>query len=99
MANPKFFFVACGVAWRGVWTYDVPHVSHDTIRHEYTAVRKLRREEEARRVAEEKAKSLQETARTCASEVAELRKRHRVLEVKNADLRSDVFCGVVRCYP
>lgn len=48
--------------------------------------RKLRREEEARRVAEEKTESLQETAKTGADEVTHLRKRRRELEAKNAEL-------------
>lgn len=51
------------------------------------AVRKLKREEEARRVAEEKAESLEEAAKTYADEVAESRRRCREVEAKNADLR------------
>ncbi len=39
-------------------------------------------------MAEEKVDTLQETARTCANEVAHLRKRHREVEAKNAELRS-----------
>lgn len=52
----------------------------------YCCLRKLRRAEEARRIAEETAESLQEMANTCSNEVSHLRKRRRELEAKNADL-------------
>lgn len=51
--------------------------------------RRLEREEGARRLAQEKVETLQETAKTCANEVAHLRKRRRELESKNAELRYD----------
>lgn len=49
--------------------------------------RRLEREEGARRLAEEKVATLQETAKTCSNEVSHLRKRRRELEAKNAELR------------
>ncbi|CAM9704848.1 unnamed protein product, partial [Ectocarpus fasciculatus] len=52
--------------------------------------RKLKREEEARRVAEEKAERLEEAAKTYADEVAQSRRRRREVEAKNADLRLEV---------
>ncbi|CBN76841.1 conserved unknown protein [Ectocarpus siliculosus] len=52
--------------------------------------RKLKREEEARRVAEEKAESLEEAAKTYADEVAQSRRRCREVEAKNADLSLEV---------
>ncbi|CAM9890002.1 unnamed protein product [Ectocarpus sp. 8 AP-2014] len=52
--------------------------------------RKLKREEEARRVAEEKAESLEEAAKTYVDEVAQSRRRCREVEAKNADLRLEV---------
>ena len=54
-----------------------------------TSFRRLEREEGARRLAEEKVETLQETAKTCANEVTHLRKRRRELEAKNAELRCD----------
>ncbi|CAN0472620.1 unnamed protein product, partial [Ectocarpus sp. 12 AP-2014] len=52
--------------------------------------RKLKREEEARRVAEEKAERLEEATKTYADEVAQSRRRCREVEAKNADLRLEV---------
>ncbi|CAM9866346.1 unnamed protein product, partial [Ectocarpus sp. 12 AP-2014] len=52
--------------------------------------RKLKREEEARRVTEEKAERLEEAAKTYADEVAQSRRRCREVEAKNADLRLEV---------
>lgn len=58
------------------------------------SLRKLEREEGARRVAEENVETLQETAKTCADEVSHLRKRCREVEAENADLRSVTWsCG------
>ncbi|CAM9498554.1 unnamed protein product, partial [Scytosiphon promiscuus] len=52
--------------------------------------RKLRRDQEARRVAEEKADSLQETVQTYANEVEHLRKGRRDMEAKNAELNLEL---------
>ena len=51
------------------------------------SLRRLEREEGARRLAEEKVATLQESAKTCSNEVAHLAKRRSELEAKNAELR------------
>eukprot|EP00903_Cladosiphon_okamuranus_P008355 g8036.t1 len=51
---------------------------------------RLEREEGARRLAEEKVETLQETAKTGANEVSHLRKRRRELEAENAELSLQV---------
>eukprot|EP00752_Nemacystus_decipiens_P012084 g10714.t1 len=53
-------------------------------------LKRLEREKGARRLAEEKATTLQETVNTCSHDVSHLRKRRRELEAKNADLSLQV---------